>query len=160
MTMRTTKWTVHYHGALKTGLPMGCAQRMIGEGVPELMFEWLAKATRRIMAQKQQVPKTGFVVSLVPQCMGPTPQFDDVSAMCAGGPKVCPLGSCPPFPGSNLIPPSPRVHSHMYYTQVFQDSATALAPSARRCCKRAVIMSRSELCTPHTGAKDNQQEWK
>ena len=77
VTMRPTKWTMHYPGALKTGLPMGYARRMMREGVPELMFEWLAKATRRIMAQKQQVRKTGFVVSLVPQCMGPTTQLND-----------------------------------------------------------------------------------
>ena len=65
-----------YPGALKTGLPMGYARRMMREGVPELI-QWVAKATRRIMAQKQQAVKTGFVFSLVPQCMGPTPQFND-----------------------------------------------------------------------------------
>ena len=60
VTMTTTKWTMHYRGALKTGLPMGYSRRMMCEGVPELI-QWVAKATRRIMAQKQHALKTGFV---------------------------------------------------------------------------------------------------
>ena len=47
---------------------------MLREGVPELIFQW---ARQEGMAQKQQALKTGFVFSLVPQCMGPTRQFND-----------------------------------------------------------------------------------
>ena len=54
---------------------MSYARRMMREGVPKLM-QWGAKATRRIMAQKEQVLKTGFVFPLVPQCMGRTAQFN------------------------------------------------------------------------------------
>ena len=58
-------------------LRTGCARRMMREGVPELIFLWVGKATRRIMAQHQQAFKTGFVFSMAPQCMGPTAQFND-----------------------------------------------------------------------------------
>ena len=47
---------------------------MLRDGVPELIFQW---ARQEGMAQKQQALKIGFVFSLVPQCMGPTPQFND-----------------------------------------------------------------------------------
>ena len=48
--------------------------RRMREGVPKLTFQW---ARQEGMAQNQQALKTGFVFSLVPQCMGPTPQFND-----------------------------------------------------------------------------------
>ena len=67
---------MHYRVALKTGLPISYARRMMCEGVLELI-QWVAKATRRVMAQNQQALKTGSGFSLVPQCMGPTTQFND-----------------------------------------------------------------------------------
>ena len=42
--------------------------------MPELIFHW---ARQEGKAQKQQALKTGFVFSLVPQCMGPTSTFND-----------------------------------------------------------------------------------
>ena len=65
-----------------------------------------------------------------------------------------------PAPPSTVRTPSLGLQSHLCYTQVLQDSATAPAPSARRWRKTAVIMSRSELRTPQTGAEDRQQKWK
>ena len=65
-------WGVEDRLAYETG----SNARMLCEGMVEVI-QWVAKATRWIMAQKQQALKIGFVSSLAPQCMGPTPKFND-----------------------------------------------------------------------------------
>ena len=87
VTMRLTKWTMHYPGALKTSLPNGCAFRSAQVDLP-----LGGRGNKKDhVAQHQQAVKTGFVFSMAPPMHGIDPHpssmmhNNNVSARWAGG---------------------------------------------------------------------------
>ena len=129
--------------------------RMLCEGVPELILQW---ARQEGKAQKQRRRQVLFF-HWCPNAWNPHPSSMmhnyNVSAMCAGGPEVCPLGSCLPFPSSNPVPPSTCAVPHVLHARVSRQCHRS--STIGQALLQAVIMSRSELCTPHTGAEDRDK---